>query len=136
MKDRLQIFTNLCRKELEESKEKYAWGYGTKIIKPPPIENIKFTDPLIRSFMAECIEINGRLEKRRNSKCVEISEKLSDDKVNSNSDSQSDDNSDEKVEIEQEIPAKEEQAKNIEKQRSDSEIPEDIKRILNEDFKR
>lgn len=88
MKDRLQIFENLyCKqmeayyKELEECKGKREWEFIPKI---PQTESIKLADPTMQRLITECAELNLFMEKQRNTK--ECQEKLSDDKVNSNSD--------------------------------------------------
>lgn len=83
MKDRLQLFENIYRRELneykkqmEECKRKHEWEINQK-----SSQDI-CKDPLIQGFMLECQEINAYLEKQ---KAVEVlGENLSDDQINSN----------------------------------------------------
>ena len=100
MKDRLQLYSNLCKKEIEESKEKHYYGYcgstSSKMLVQAPFESMKFADPVVQGLISECTEINTFLEKPKSA--AETPEKLSDDQVNSNSDEASDENVDEKAE--------------------------------------
>jgi len=99
MKDRLQIFEDLyrkqmeiCKKELEERKEKHEW----ELIYKDKGEQMKFIDPVIQRLITECAELNLVIEKQRRVK--ESQEKLSDDQVNSISDDAQDECSELKVE--------------------------------------
>ena len=94
MRDRLLLYSNICKKEIEENKEKSKWS----VYKPslPMLETpifYKHGDPFIQGCLSECAEINSYLEKQRSAKLAEnVQENLSDDKVHSNSDENSDEN--------------------------------------------
>ena len=94
MKDRIQLYANICKKELEESKTMSKWTMAKfQMSQIEVVLPYKLGDPLVQGFMAECTEINAHLEKLKSVKTAEISqEKLSDDQVNSNSEENSDDN--------------------------------------------
>jgi serine/threonine protein kinase len=104
MKDRLQIFEDLyhrqmelCKKELEERKEKHEW----ELLHKDKGEQVKFTDPVIQRLITECAELNLVIEKQRRLK--ESQEKLSDDQVNSMSDDSRGECSELKVEKGEEV---------------------------------
>ncbi len=87
MKDRIQLFSNICRKELEEKKEKSKWCTYKPIMTPEGTFPHRHGDPFVQGCISECQEINTSLEKQRNMRMAGTDqEKLSDDQVNSNSD--------------------------------------------------
>ena len=96
MRDRLELHTKIRNREMQEKMGKHKWDhkYGMLQLMPPQMEMLVFekamqADALYSRYMAECADINNRLEKQKliqaESKFSGPPESLSDDQVNSGS---------------------------------------------------
>ena len=94
MRNRLDLYTKIRNRELQEKMAKHRWEH--KLSMPsflgPQMELFSFekalhTDSMYSRYMAECADINARLDKQKlllaEGKYPGHSESLSDDQVNS-----------------------------------------------------
>lgn len=82
LRDRLQIFDDFYRTELERYRKKLEEckaRHDCELLQRPSQDTLK--DPLMQAFIAECSELNLLLDKQRTADCLD--EKLLDDQVSS-----------------------------------------------------